>query len=131
MGEALTIPLADFTEAGNPHMRTDSLTIDTDEAARRLGISRERLDAMVVECTTKLPGRPINIASTGTNKRRLLWNIETLMVWFQAWGEWRDRRDSRPQKAEPKARKRRRSAANGPGKTGPLTFAEISETGKL
>ena len=108
----------------------DELNIDTDEAARRLGVSRERLDAMVTEAPPDLPGSPVNVACGDAKRRRLRWPANRLAEWFSAYGRWRAVQDARAKTVVPRSRRRTASMAKLGAKTGKLTMAELNGRGK-
>lgn len=99
--------------------------IDTAEAARRLGVSRDTLDRMTWEAPPNLPGAPVNVSAPDARKRRLLWDPGDLNTWFKAYGAWRSTRGTVTpvRAARPKAAPRQ-PAAGQPGQ-GKITMAEL------
>lgn len=76
--------------------------IDTDEAARRLRISRDTLDRFTRAAPRNLPGAPIDM---GHGKyRHLRWNPSTLLLWLEAFRKWEGNQRTMTVSAPPKRR---------------------------
>jgi len=97
-------------------------TIGTEEAARRLGVSRDTLERMLAEAPRGLPGGPRNCGVVG-GRRRLKWYPDRLREWFDAYGAWRDREDARRAPGAKRTRPLRLGAS--PSGTGKITLAEL------
>jgi hypothetical protein len=104
-----------------PHV----LQVDTDEAARLLGISRDTLDRMTREAPATLPGAPVDVGNLGGKRRKLMWHPATLMDWWRAYGAWRAAQASPGVVKAPAHRKGRAAPAGQPGR-GKLTLADIT-----
>ena len=103
--------------------------ISTDEAARRLGVSRDTIDRMIAEAPADLAGGPVDIGSLTSKKHRWLWDADRLPEWWDAYGRWRATRRTSSMVVRPATRRPRTTNArpqNAEAPRGKLTFAEIN-----
>jgi predicted DNA-binding transcriptional regulator AlpA len=78
----------------NPVPEAQERWINTAEAARRLGIDRSTLDAMVSKAPKTLPGAPTRVGQ-GRARQHFRWDGERLDEWAEAYRDWLSRRGKR------------------------------------
>jgi hypothetical protein len=71
--------------------------VSQEEAAVLLGISRERLDALVALAPSGLPEGPTDISDPESSRRHFRWNRAGVHKWFGALGNHQQSRPRRPQ----------------------------------